>query len=116
MHDPGLRTPAAAQLSWAPRRSAFVGGRGVVAALAAVPGDEHRPRGRADGHREGPGPAGAVIALDPQPGAGDGVVGDRGPTPAVKLAAWPPPVTYTVPPPGATATWKASSVKLAVPL
>ena len=32
------------------RKSAFVGDRGVVAALAAVPGDEHRPRGRADGH------------------------------------------------------------------
>src|SRR6185312_15734142 len=59
---------------------AVVGDRGVVSARVTVAGDEHRFPAWAD--RERPGlvvhMAGAVVALDPQLGAGSGVVGDRG--------------------------------------
>src|ERR1700733_15355763 len=70
-------------------RSAVVGDRGVVVARGVlpdgVPGDEHRPRRAADGHRE-PAPgqrcdARAGVALNPELRAGDGVKADRGEVP-----------------------------------
>src|SRR5215813_5080082 len=62
--------------------SAAVGDREVIrvrGGIGAVPGDEHRARAGADGHRGGDVPhvGGAVVAPDPQRGAGGGIVGGR---------------------------------------
>src|SRR6185437_6076696 len=60
-----------------------LGGGGPVRGVGqpAVAGDEHGAPVRADGQRRGPVLAvhGAVVAADPQPGAGRGAVSDRGP-------------------------------------
>ena len=63
-------------------------GRGLVGDRSEIrvgalhvggPGDEHRLAVRADGHRPGLGHAArAVVAPGPQPGAGGGLVADRG--------------------------------------
>ena len=77
-----LRAVTRRACCWVAEGSALVGDRGVVGRDVphAAPGDEHHPPGGANGHIGGKVEevAGAVVASDPLPCAGDGVVGGRG--------------------------------------